>query len=255
MANGIEWFRWHHGSVTDPKFQLIARRSKQRLGDVLAVWAYVLEQASASSDRGRYGELDCESIDCLLGMDDGSAAAILAAMHDRGLLSNGAVKAWEKRQPKREREDDHSTERVRAYRKKHRHETPRNASETPRNATVTPETPREEESREEINKTPPTPPRGAAVSGFPPGFDTFWSAYPKKTAKPQAAKAFARLRPSPALLAEMLQALARQAQSDQWRRDGGQFIPHPSTWINGRRWEDQGAGGQAVASMAWENAL
>lgn len=37
MAGGIEWFRWHHGSVTDPKFQLVARRSGARLSDVLAV--------------------------------------------------------------------------------------------------------------------------------------------------------------------------------------------------------------------------
>ena len=31
MAGGIDWFRWHHGSVTDPKFQLVARKSKQAL--------------------------------------------------------------------------------------------------------------------------------------------------------------------------------------------------------------------------------
>ena len=24
MAGCIDWFRWHHGSVTDPKFKLIA---------------------------------------------------------------------------------------------------------------------------------------------------------------------------------------------------------------------------------------
>lgn len=77
------------------------------------------------------------------------------------------------------------------------------------------------------------------MHGFPPGFDAFWSAYPRKTAKPQAAKAFARLRPDESLLAQMLSALALQSQSDQWQRDGGQFIPHASTWINNRRWEDQ----------------
>lgn len=85
----------------------------------------------------------------------------------------------------------------------------------------------------------PLPPKGGAVHGFPPGFDNFWAAYPRKTAKPQAAKAFARLRPDEPLLAQMLAALALQSQTDQWQRDGGQFIPHASTWLNNRRWEDQ----------------
>ncbi len=47
MAGGIDWFRWHHGSVTDPKFQLVAHRAGVRLGDVMVVWAFVLENASA----------------------------------------------------------------------------------------------------------------------------------------------------------------------------------------------------------------
>jgi hypothetical protein len=26
----------------------------------------------------------------------------------------------------------------------------------------------------------------------------------------------------------------------QWRKDGGQFIPNPATWLNQGRWDDQG---------------
>ncbi|MGL4649549.1 MAG: YdaU family protein [Caldilineaceae bacterium] len=90
-------------------------------------------------------------------------------------------------------------------------------------------------------ETPPTPgKRGSAVHSFPPGFDVFWKACPRKTAKAKAAKAFARLKPDEALLAVMLQALAVQSRSEQWTKDGGQFIPHPATWINERRWEDEG---------------
>lgn len=77
------------------------------------------------------------------------------------------------------------------------------------------------------------------VHGFPPGFDRFWAAYPRKIAKTQAAKAFARLRPDEALLARLLQALATHCRSEQWQRDGGQFVPHPATWLNQRRWEDE----------------
>ncbi len=48
MAGGIDWFRWHHGSVTDPKFQLIAKKAGGRVGDVIAVWAALLENGSAN---------------------------------------------------------------------------------------------------------------------------------------------------------------------------------------------------------------
>lgn len=94
---------------------------------------------------------------------------------------------------------------------------------------------REEKRREDIE--PPTPRRG--VSEFPPGFDRFWSAYPRKVAKGQAAKAFARLRADEALIGRMLAAVRQQSASEAWRKDGGQFIPHPATWLNGRRWEDE----------------
>lgn len=159
MAGGIDWFRWHHGSVTDPKFQLVARKSKQALASVIAVWAFVLEQASASEDRGAFGTIDCEAIDCLLGLEDGATDAILAAMSERGLVDGGAVSAWEKRQPKRERTDNTNTERSRSYRDRQRqaqqaddeqrHASPETDGATPCNATQRQKTPRGEESREE----------------------------------------------------------------------------------------------------------
>lgn len=70
-------------------------------------------------------------------------------------------------------------------------------------------------------------------------FDRFWEAYPRRQGKEAARKAWTKIRPDDALLAEMLAALERQRASDQWRRDGGQFIPYPATWLNGRRWEDE----------------
>ena len=81
---------------------------------------------------------------------------------------------------------------------------------------------------------PPTrPPRG---TGPWPGFDTFWAAYPRKQAKRAAQAAWAKARPSPALLDRILADVAtRQAEDDQWQRG---FIPHPATYLNGARWED-----------------
>ena len=69
-------------------------------------------------------------------------------------------------------------------------------------------------------------------------FDRFWSAYPKKKAKVNAEKAFAKLKVDESLLSVMLSAIEKQKQSDQWQKDNGQYIPYPSTWLNARRWED-----------------
>ena len=69
-------------------------------------------------------------------------------------------------------------------------------------------------------------------------FDQFWFAYPKHQAKPQALKAFIRLNPDDELMEQILKAIEIQKQSDQWTKDGGQFIPLPATWLNNKRWED-----------------
>ena len=70
-------------------------------------------------------------------------------------------------------------------------------------------------------------------------FDRFWAAYPKKVAKPEARKRFEKISPDEETLALMLAAIERAKQSEQWAKDGGQFIPHPATWLNRRQWEDE----------------
>lgn len=163
MASGIDWFRWHHGSVTDPKFQLVARKSGVSLPDVLAVWAYLLEKASASDFRGCFGEVDCESVDFLFGFDDGTTDLILGEMVSRKLIADEYIVAWEKRQPKRERDDSTAAERKQKQRDL--------ASVgvvfevTPCHAMSHQVTPREEERREEESK--PTNANALVVAGNP----------------------------------------------------------------------------------------
>lgn len=71
-------------------------------------------------------------------------------------------------------------------------------------------------------------------------FDRFWKAYPKKVGKFDAQKSFEKRKVDDTLLEKMLRAIDTQSQSDSWRKDNGQFIPNPSTWINQGRWEDEG---------------
>ena len=81
------------------------------------------------------------------------------------------------------------------------------------------------------NDNPPKSPQGDAE------FDLFWAAYPRRVAKDKARTAFSKIPRSeiPALMA----ALERHKKSDQWTRDGGQYIPHPTTWLNQKRWQDE----------------
>ena len=69
-------------------------------------------------------------------------------------------------------------------------------------------------------------------------FEEFWKAYPKKVGKGYAYDCFKKIRVSKKLLDTMLEAIAKQKKSDMWKRDKGQYIPNPSTWLNQKRWED-----------------
>lgn len=151
MAGGIDWFRWHHGTVTDPKFRVVARKAGARVGDVLAVWALILERSSASDNRGHPGALDMETVEEAFGLADGDAQRIYDAMVARGLIdaSTGRIVRWGARQPKRE---DNSTERSRQHRERKRQASQDAASPDVGNAvqrTATRGNARGEEGREE----------------------------------------------------------------------------------------------------------
>lgn len=70
------------------------------------------------------------------------------------------------------------------------------------------------------------------------GFDVFWDAYPRKVGRRAAAKIWHREKLEK-FLQDILTAISKQKRSEQWRKDGGRFIPHPSTWLNQGRWEDE----------------
>jgi hypothetical protein len=61
-------------------------------------------------------------------------------------------------------------------------------------------------------------------------FNKFWKAYPKKTGKGKAMKAW----PGDEMLDVILEALAWQVTT--W---DPQFTKHPATWLNARCWEDE----------------
>lgn len=80
------------------------------------------------------------------------------------------------------------------------------------------------------------------------GFDTFWKSYPKKKSKGDAEKAWKVLKPNKDLLSTILAAIDRAKVSDDWTKGGGQYIPHPATWLRAKGWEDEEAAPPMAAS-------
>lgn len=119
-----QWLRLWHGTVTDPKFGMVARdchamsRNVTPRHAVLSVWLYLLETASQNSPRGNIDGLDVEVMAFALDMDSDMAVAIVEAMKKRGLIADNSLNGWEKRQPKRE--DSTAAERKRASRESRR---------------------------------------------------------------------------------------------------------------------------------------
>lgn len=70
-----------------------------------------------------------------------------------------------------------------------------------------------------------------------PGFEEFWAAYPKKRHKGKAEAAWRKV--DPGLLPRILQAVEVAKTRDDWRKEKGQFIPYPASWLNAKGWEDE----------------
>lgn len=75
------------------------------------------------------------------------------------------------------------------------------------------------------------------VSGT--GFDEWYGMYPRKVSKQKAVDAWAKAMGSMPPLQDMLHALSWQKNTTDWKKEGGKYIPHPATYINDRRWEDE----------------
>ena len=90
------------------------------------------------------------------------------------------------------------------------------------------------------------------ITPIPPcdGFDVFWKVYPRHTAKETAVKAWKKLNPPKELQEKIVTAVKDYAASPQWKKDNGQYIPHPATFLNQRRWEDE-----VPCASSWDNPV
>lgn len=68
-------------------------------------------------------------------------------------------------------------------------------------------------------------------------FEDFWKLYPRKVAKRDALKIWQRLSPADQRMA--LDAIPNHVKYWNVTGTGSQYIPHPSTWLNQGRFEDE----------------
>jgi uncharacterized protein YdaU (DUF1376 family) len=70
-------------------------------------------------------------------------------------------------------------------------------------------------------------------------FERFYTAYPRKVGKVPALRAFVARQPTPELVALMIAAIEKQGLRAKCQSGDAQFVPHPATWLNAARWEDE----------------
>lgn len=93
-----------------------------------------------------------------------------------------------------------------------------------------------------INHKPLTTNHEPSKNSSPSGdvdqaFDSFWNLYPKKVSKVSARKAWKKVKPAEYQI--LMAGLAVQVSSHGWKKDGGQWVPNPATWLNAERWNDE----------------
>lgn len=115
----VQWVRLWLDMPNDPKWRAVARRSGQRIGDVIAVYTHMLCQARVADTAGRIDDWDDEDVAAALDLDPGDVQAIREAMQGK-VLDGSVLTGWEKRQPS---QDESANERKRRQRQSGRHGT------------------------------------------------------------------------------------------------------------------------------------
>lgn len=226
---------------TDPKWRTIARVSGQRIGDVIAVFTFILVDASANAtERGRTQSFNAEDVATALDLTTADVVAIEAAMQGR-VMDGNRVLGWEKRQPLRE---DGSAERAKAWREaqKQAKTDPSNAGQTDANA---PERKRPldadadadaeevDTSLRSVSRRSQAKPK-AQGKGYTHDFEAAWLAYPRRpgNSKADAFKAWNARLTAGATVAQLTDGVTRYAAyCDDQGKTGSEFVKLAATFF------------------------
>jgi hypothetical protein len=191
----------------------------QAVGHLMSLWHFVLRNAWRDADLEPWGDIGIEMA-CRW---DGKPGELVKAMRAVKFLDESQVHGWLERAGKLVRDRLYNEGRKLA------------SVPAPSSAVI-----RRKPVATLPNTTLPNPTkRPSAPNGANgDGFEQFWDSYPRKVGKEAARKAWRRAKPSSALVGRILESVREHRACDQWQRDGGQYIPHPATFLNQGRWDD-----------------
>lgn len=82
------------------------------------------------------------------------------------------------------------------------------------------------------------------------GFDDFYEMYPRKVGKALAKKHWERLAPDATLREKIALNLSKRIKGE-WKEIKKEYIPHPGTYINNERWEDEVDEPKTKSKLTW----
>lgn len=249
----MRWFRFYEEALNDPKVQMLDGETFKGWVNILCIASTcdgTLPSAKDMSFRMRMSDVTCD------GLVQKLVTAGLLDVTKKGIRPHN----WDSRQFK----SDSSAERMRKLRERKRtadsdDSSPPVTGDDDVTSQVTPPEQRQnraetEQSRENVYaqngdsksvKKSKLIPEGDKTVGpimatehEPSGFAQFWQAYPKKVSKDAARKAWVKLKLSQHS-EQVLESLERWKASKGWKKNGGEFIPYPATWLNRNDWADE----------------
>jgi hypothetical protein len=221
MAN--PWFRLYSEFAHDPKIQMMPEAMQRR---------YIMLMCMRCSET--LETLHETEIAFQMRLSDDELQSTKELFIAKGFIDDDwNLINWEKRQYV----SDSSTVRVRKHRDKQKEDKKQDETLQKRSGNGT-----------EQNRTEQKQSKAIVDDSL---FDRFYTVYPKKVARAAALKAFRASKPTESLVETMIAALKLQADSPDWQKEGGKYIPNPATWLNGERWKDQLAIHEKQSQQTW----
>jgi hypothetical protein len=212
----MKWLRLYTDIRSDAKVGLLAFEDQRHY-----IWLLTM-MLDGTLDQFQGDMLD-RAVGRQLGLDASTTSEVKRRLMEVMLVDHHwRPIGWKKRQY----ESDSSAERTRKWRE--------NKKKTDSNVTVTSQG-RFSDGPDTDTDTEKDIDHGHAKGATDTTFDQFWEAYPRKVAKKKAQSAW-RTEKCHRCLNVILEDIARR-RSNGWADP--KFIPHPATYLNQRRWEDE----------------
>jgi predicted phage replisome organizer len=91
----------------------------------------------------------------------------------------------------------------------------------------------------------------ASESAYSSDFEEWWTAYPKKRSKEAAYKAWKKAKSKLPDLDRHIQIVKNWSMTEDWKKEGGQFIPYPQKWLSEGKWMDELATNKQASNNKW----